>query len=138
MWQEDYGPKSKMRRLEDEKKIMVRCSAFHLHLDHPYWRVFGVGGKGLPTSNPDWVWQNPLPQGDDILKITFLSTTEGWAVGMSQGVFHTIDGGKTWEVNRFGPPLGFYDVFFVDNQHGWVVGQDSYWWNYNEGSIIWN
>ncbi len=97
----------------------------------------------FPSSNAALSWLMPSPHGDTISKSSFVSGNEGWGVGGFKGVFkgvwHTADGGKTWDVNRFGPPLGFLNVFFVDNQYGWVVGQGSDSWNADPfTSIIWN
>ena len=55
----------------------------------------------------------------------FVSETEGWAVcdaGADDKIYHTTDGGKTWECicDAFG--FDIYSVFFFDSQNGVVVG----------------
>ncbi len=93
----------------------------------------------LPSSNPAFTWQTPVTQGDTIRKASFINAREGWAVGSFKGVLHTTDGGRTWSAQRFGPPLGFLDVWFVDQHYGWVVGQGSDSWGFNPStSMIWH
>jgi photosystem II stability/assembly factor-like uncharacterized protein len=96
-------------------------------------------GPPFPSSNPSITWLTPSPHGESINAASFVNAQEGWAVGSFQGAWHTADAGKTWTVNRFGPPLGFHGVYFVDSQYGWAVGQGSDAWNVDEfTSIIWN
>lgn len=91
----------------------------------------------MPTSNPHWYWQNPQPHGDMILGASFVSASEGWVVGETQGVLHTTDGGATWTVNRFGPILGFNGVKFRDSKNGCALGQTSTSSGWGSDSVIW-
>jgi photosystem II stability/assembly factor-like uncharacterized protein len=91
----------------------------------------------IPTSNPHWSWQNPLPHGEKFGTASFVSSTEGWVVGEMQGAMHTTDGGATWTAQRFGPPLGFSGVAFRDRLNGCAVGNGSDEWGWNKDSIIW-
>ncbi len=91
----------------------------------------------MPSSNPHWIWQNPLPQGDTIGAASFHSPDLGWAVGMTQGILHTTDGGMTWERQRFGPPFGFFDVCFCKANKGCAVGESSTDGGFTGDSIIW-
>lgn len=101
----------------------------------------------LPTSNRHWFWQNPKPHGDAILAASFVSPSEGWAAGQTQGVLHTTGGGASWTANRFGPPLGFNNLSFRDSMKGCAVGQssnsggwgsDSVIWTTSDGGVTWN
>jgi len=91
----------------------------------------------MPTSNPHWLWQNPKPHGDAILAASFVSPSEGWVAGQTQGVLHTTDGGASWTANRFGPPLGFNNLSFRDSIHGCAVGQSSNSGGWGSDSVIW-
>ena len=70
----------------------------------------------------------PIPTGDDILGISARSPTEMWAavsslaVGIDETVAHTKNAGVTWEVTDMGVGSSPNEVFFIDDQHGWVVG----------------
>jgi photosystem II stability/assembly factor-like uncharacterized protein len=59
---------------------------------------------------------------DRLYDVTFANTQLGWAVGASNTILHTADGGKTWkrqvERNERGPT--FHRVLFTDSKSGWV------------------
>lgn len=77
--------------------------------------------------------------------VFFVDENNGWAVGSrsylpqfsGQVIFHTSDGGQTWETQyEHAPPfdIGFSyhrldDVFFADSQHGWAVGASETVWD---------
>ncbi len=42
-----------------------------------------------------WCWQNPLPQGNLILKQAWFDVQRGWAVGESGTILKTVDGGAS-------------------------------------------
>lgn len=63
--------------------------------------------------------------------IFFIDTLEGWITyytcvdDAGLGVIHTIDGGRSWEVQfQGGQAISFLPrrIFFIDRLHGWVVG----------------
>ena len=60
-----------------------------------------------------------------IAAVCFLNERRGWAVGNVIGstfVIDTRDGGRTWHV-REAPGRGYaFDVSFVDEKRGWLVG----------------
>lgn len=43
-----------------------------------------------------WTWRNPLPQGNMLLDLHFLSPSEGFAAGINSTVMKTQDGGASW------------------------------------------
>ncbi|HEY5499613.1 MAG TPA: YCF48-related protein [Bacteroidales bacterium] len=45
-----------------------------------------------------WFWQNPLPQGNSLYGVEFISSTEGWAVGANGTILKTSDGGASWQI----------------------------------------
>jgi photosystem II stability/assembly factor-like uncharacterized protein len=51
-----------------------------------------------------------------------VTASEGWAVGQGGEVLHTIDGGTTWQHQDSGSDGAWWGVRFVDELHGWVVG----------------
>jgi photosystem II stability/assembly factor-like uncharacterized protein len=60
----------------------------------------------------------------------FLTAEEGWAVGQLGKIFHTTDGGKSWEEQNSKTNLLLTAVDFIDQNHGWAVGE--------RGSILLN
>src|SRR5437773_11628800 len=45
-----------------------------------------------------WVWQNPLPQGNDLFGLSFTDARNGTAVGLHGTIIRTTDGGRHWTV----------------------------------------
>lgn len=68
-----------------------------------------------------WLCQALVPE-PHMTSIYFLDDQVGWAAGM-QEIFHTTDGGSTWDCQS-DPQEGiiFVDIFFLDAEHGWVLG----------------
>ncbi len=86
----------------------------------------------LGTNNGGRSWKKQsLPQ---VLSIFFTDALHGWAVGKNATMLRTEDGGNEWKPladleNLIGLPVessnynfGFRDVFFIDPQNGWLIG----------------
>ena len=60
--------------------------------------------------------------------LCFVDEWEGWVVDWSiftSGlIYHTTDGGFTWEVQEDPSNQGLYSVFFLDHKTGWAGGLD--------------
>src|SRR5207253_10791277 len=56
--------------------------------------------------------------------IQFVDPAEGFAVGDEGVVWHTIDGGKTWERQPTGVRASLRSLFFLNPYVGWVVGRE--------------
>ena len=87
-------------------------------------------------------WEEQFSTKSKLFSLRFVDRMTGWVVGDKRSIYVTNDGGKTWEFvtdgsnqrhkEKYGQPdyLGneplhtfiLYDVDFVDNQHGWIVG----------------
>ena len=80
-------------------------------------------------ASADWYWQNPLPVGDGLGHVAFVSATEGWTTSSGGRLLHTIDAGASWSsLNpEPGQSLRFLDgpgpgISFLDPSNGWVIG----------------
>src|SRR5262249_61327102 len=51
--------------------------------------------------------------------------SEAWAVGNYGSIYHTANGGKTWESHESGTKTPLFSVDFVDAQHGWAAGKSA-------------
>jgi photosystem II stability/assembly factor-like uncharacterized protein len=87
------------------------------------------------TSDMGNSWQDyPYPDSSYLESIFFTSQLNGWAAGdkdtsgeIRAALYHTADGGLTWEyVNTPLPPgtisSSFNDIFFLDSARGWAAG----------------
>ncbi len=54
--------------------------------------------------------------------IFFIDNDEGWIVGNSGLIGHTVNGGDTWTLQTNPSSHSLYDVFFLDTEVGWAVG----------------
>ena len=95
--------------------------------------VVAVCGLGLAppasalvsTGDGSWLWQNPLPQGNPLLGVTFADATHVWAVGGPGTLLKSTDAGATWTGVPTKPYFHFNAVCFADATHGWAVGSGS-------------
>ncbi|HEX3148135.1 MAG TPA: YCF48-related protein [Gemmataceae bacterium] len=55
--------------------------------------------------------------------IQFADENEGWAAGDDGVMWHTIDGGKTWERQPTGTRAALRSVHFLTPYSGWAVGR---------------
>ena len=99
-----------------------------------------AAGRLLWTTNDGDSWRDISPAHDQNAIITntfFLNSDEGWVVAIPQPgaelvtlpvtIFHTRDGGVSWQQNSFKADLpfgvftGITDLKYLDRQHGWLV-----------------
>ena len=71
-------------------------------------------------SQQSWVWQNPKPQGSNILASYFLDANNGWAVGNNGTCIKTIDGGETWSDIHLPINNNLCSVRFLNPDTGYV------------------
>jgi photosystem II stability/assembly factor-like uncharacterized protein len=89
-----------------------------------------------------FVWQQPLPQGNPIRRVDFISDSVGWAVGDNGTVMKTTNGGWDWVNQAIPVPQGPSDrgaavgdvCFLGDGQHGWVGAEGGVYRTVNGGT----
>ena len=112
---------------------MVANEVIHTN---PFNEIDGWHGRIYYTNDAgeSWIEQDLPPTAGLIHSIFFMDHLNGWAVGVKNDeisyfvensctAYLTNDGGQTW-VEKFNSDLdlAFTDVFFIDSQHGWIVG----------------
>jgi photosystem II stability/assembly factor-like uncharacterized protein len=85
----------------------------------PLWPI----APTLPPVPATWSWARPLPQGNQISDIDFVSKRTGWAVGTYGSILRSVDGGLTWRRQTSGTRMNLYGVAAVDAKTAWAVGQ---------------
>jgi photosystem II stability/assembly factor-like uncharacterized protein len=73
----------------------------------------------------------------DLLDVTFLDASRGWAVGRGGTILHTSDGGATWAPQPSGVTTDLLAVCFVDAESGWAVGGDDTILRTLDGGATW-
>lgn len=86
-----------------------------------------TGGMRISTDNGA-TWSQYVT-GESMYGAFLLSETEGWACGFNEAIYYTNDAGKTWQKRNCGmdPGASLDDIWFIDKDHGWVVGNGIYY-----------
>ena len=99
--------------------------------------ISGQDGVLLHTIDGGKTWQRQFSGTSLYLfGISFINKSRGWAVGDRATMLETRDGGQNWSVHKLSQTATMtaeeaitsqdpvlYDVQFVDDQYGWVVGE---------------
>src|SRR5260370_27220813 len=56
--------------------------------------------------------------------VHFVDRNEGWAAGDDGAVWHTIDGGNTWDRQKTGVVGSLRAIHFMNPFTGWIVGRE--------------
>ena len=70
----------------------------------------------------EWRWLNPIPQGNEIRDIHFVSPDTGWFI--AKELYKTVDGGETWQVADNSPPINKSSIFFLNSSDAYIIGRD--------------
>ncbi len=72
----------------------------------------------------------------NLYAVTFTDSNNGFAVGDSEIIIKTTDGGTNWITQSSGSVFPLNDVTFVNSSTGWVVGGDDWYSTYDRKQII--
>ncbi|GAB2676655.1 WD40/YVTN/BNR-like repeat-containing protein [Nocardia goodfellowii] len=116
------------------------------------WGLIGLGtavaiaaaiGITVVTTRPD----TPTPPEFRPLSLTFISETEGWALGTIKGcatgqrctaLQHTTDAGRTWQPDAsITMPPNTEVLRLADRRVGWAADLDDRLWSTNDGGATW-
>lgn len=74
------------------------------------------------SSYTQWLWQNPLPQGNPLNDIAVIDSNIAYAVGYWGTIIKTTDGGFTWDEKSLLIHNKLNSVCFLNENIGWAVG----------------
>ena len=106
---------------------------------------FAVGiyyGNVIKTTDGGENWYK-IAIGPDVRlnDIRMVSANEGWAVGSAASsgkIFHTSDGGITWETQYTQLSSSISKLCFADETHGWALASGSGLLNTVDGGVTWD
>lgn len=76
----------------------------------------------VSTGDGGWLWQSPLPQGNNLEAVSVIDAQHAVAVGDNGTILTTSDGGVTWSSHDIGiAGAHINDVSFVNADDGWVM-----------------
>lgn len=90
------------------------------------WTVSGTNGTSRTNNGgTNWNYGN-IPGANTMFGVDFVSSTKGWAVDNYGSVFYTNNGGSSWATQYTNATWSgdlALEIFFLDDQHGWVARQ---------------
>jgi len=106
---------------------------FFLDKDNGYAQILSGGEKGLhKTTNSADSWDKVYFY--DVDDVFFTSPDLGWLISNGD-IIHTNDGGLNWETQHSGTHI-LHDVYFTDNNNGWIVGKNGLILHTNNGGAV--
>ncbi len=89
--------------------------------------VMAVGNAGIILKSLDdgTVWQE-VSTGTTTwhyYAVDFTDPDTGWIVGPNKTILKSVNGGETWTPQASPAPQNLLDVFMINNQLGWTVGE---------------
>ncbi len=88
-----------------------------------YWIVGGLAGKGnLLRKDKSAKWKRVQISSSEALFDIYISGQHGWLVGASGTIFHTINGGQTWQREKSPTDNDLITIFFLNPNQGWIGG----------------
>ncbi len=102
--------------------------------------ISGSGGNGyfLKTEDSGKNWTRKSVKVTNAL--WFVNEVEGWIVGESypnkEKLFHTLDGGITWNEQLIAAEREIEDIVFVNENEGWIAAGDI--WHTSDKGLSWS
>ena len=75
-----------------------------------------------PSSGPELHIVKATQLDHPLTRVVFVDDHNGWALCDSGGVYHTSDGGDSWQFQPVNSESRFMDICFVNAQSGWICG----------------
>jgi photosystem II stability/assembly factor-like uncharacterized protein len=99
--------------------------------------VAGAGGQAWNTTDVGMSWQRrEMGTKEPVTGIVMAGDT-GWAVGMENAMYSTIDAGASWANYALESLPSFTAAAFTDAAAGWVVGRRGLIWMTRDGGKTW-
>ena len=70
----------------------------------------------------NWIWKNPLPEGNALNSVYFVNSDTGYAVGDYGTIIETVNGGVSWTVQYSRTRYNLSSVQFTSANTGYAVG----------------
>ena len=84
-----------------------------------------------------WHWQNCTPQGNHINDMVFINDLEGWLVGNSGTIMHSLNGGFDWSYQECYLYRDLLDLEVLDESRLWITGTNGLILHSNDGGLFW-
>lgn len=81
-----------------------------------------IKGLLLRSRDDGQTWEDKTPSLANGLFDLYLNKNQGWLVGAAGTIFHTTDGGQTWQREKSPTNNDLMTVFFLNSYQGWIGG----------------
>ncbi len=85
-----------------------------------------------------WFWQNPLPQGNPLLSVSFFDSETGVVVGKNGTFLKTSDGGNSWEYRKISTDYGLYKIVTPAADLYYAIGDSGLLIKSSNGGMDWD
>ena len=99
--------------------IRLNCVSF---ADNQHGIAAGVGSTILYTSNGGNDWESRPVSNYRWQSVHLIGSGKAWAVGRNGTIMCSTDWGYTWSAQASGVVCELWEVFFTNDDEGWVVG----------------
>ena len=73
-----------------------------------------------------WVWQNPLPQGNDLYSVKVIDGNTAFASGACGTIIKTINSGQNWTILKTESGYVTKSLYFFNSNTGWAICTKDY------------
>ena len=91
----------------------------------------------LINTYPQWINQNPVPNGNDLNSVFFIDDNTGWLVGSEGFIKKTTNAGLDWIQQNCNTALTLSSVQFINSNTGWVCGEGGLISKTTDGGLNW-
>jgi hypothetical protein len=107
-----------------DPKVEILGFRVKVILNATRWRMIltSLAVVSVLSADSGWIWQNPLPQGNDLWKTAAVTSNVVVAVGLAGTILRTSDGGATWTAQSSGTNVGLDSIFCTDVNTRVAVG----------------
>ena len=128
----------------DPSEVLDVCFSSIIFTNNKTGWIVGCNSLIYTTNGgSDWINHNSMMEGNGILtSVDFVNEKTGWAVGFDGNILKTTDGGENW--NQTFRDRQMSDVCFIDENIGWIVGDETILYttdggnNWNEQTAPWH
>jgi|GEM_PF-2794179 len=105
-------------------------------------KIWAAGSNGTVLKSTDngesWELKNTgISAENNLNSIYFVSENVGWAVGNSNSIYKTINGGTTWTAQTYTNGENWYGCHFINEYIGWIVGAQGLIIRTTNGGATW-